>query len=197
MIQDTSFLICNPFDGTYYVGFEYGLLKSIDGNSWNAIERFNNKECLEMDTYNSHLVVSVSSDTNGVYFSVDNGDNWQFSSNMYATLVDFAFDNDTILYGIFPDESWSSGLWKSHDFGDTWENEFYSTKMEALGFTGNTIFVGWYQSESVYKGVAIWDKYQNELTFLNEGLPNNKIRNIVEDQFFDCDNITVCTDSGA
>lgn len=151
-----------------------------------------------MDTYNSHLVVSVSSDTNGVFFSVDNGDNWQLSSNMHATLVDFVFDNDTILYGIFPGESWSSGLWKSHDFGDTWENEFYSTKMEALGFTGNTIFVGWYQSESTYeKGVAIWDKYQNELTFLYEGLPNTNIRNIVENQFFDCDNITVCTDSGA
>jgi len=191
------FIKRNSFTGTYYVGNEYGLLKSNDGANWMNVERLNNKDCRAIAIFNNHIIISVASDTAGIIFSNDTGLSWQYSPNMSAALTDFAFDEDSVLYGILPGDSYSSGLWKSYDFGNSWENEFYSMNMNAVSYTASSLFVGWYHSDCGYKGAAIWDICQKKFISLNDGLPNTDIRNISINQFFDCPNITVCTDSGA
>lgn len=192
------FIVKNLYNNTYYVGSEWGLQKSTNGIDWQEVEFFKNKNCLSMDFFNEFCVVSVSSDTSGIYYSKDGGISWYFSSNMSYYLTDLTFDNNGLLYGVFPDESYSSGLWKSKDYGNNWEVEFYSTNISSFGNTAGKYFVAWYDDFIMNQtGVSIWDTLSHELVSLNEGLANTNIRNIVEDQIFDCQNITVCTDSGA
>ncbi|MCK5075612.1 MAG: T9SS type A sorting domain-containing protein [Calditrichia bacterium] len=192
-----NFIVRNSLINYYFVGHQNGLLKSTNGSEWEEVEFFQNKNCLAMDFFNEYSVISVSGDTNGIYYSLDGGNSWLLSQSMSHYLEDLIFDNSGLLYGIFPDESWSSGLWKSEDYGATWDVEFYSTNMSSIGYTANRLFVGWYDSDFNQNGIAIWDALSQILTFLNDGLANTNIRSIVENQFFDCPNITVCTDSGA
>ena len=192
------FIVKNPYSNIYYVGSEEGLHKSTNGIHWEEVESFKNKNCLAMDFSNEFCVVSVSADTSGIYYSKDGGYSWFLSSNMSHYLLDLTFDKSNLLYGIFPDESYSSGLWKSEDYGANWDVEFWSTNISSIGITAGQIFVAWHNNASRNQtGVAIWDTVSHELISLNEGLANTNIRNIVENQFFDCPNITVCTDSGA
>lgn len=192
-----NFIVRNPLKDYYFVGYQNGLLKSTNGIDWEEIGFFKDKNCLAMDFFNEFCVVSVSADTSGIYYSRDGGHSWFLSLNMYHYLADLVFDNSGLLYGVFPDESWSSGLWKSEDYGANWDIEFYSVKMSSAGYTAEKLFVAWYKGDLDEKGIAIWDTLSQELIFLNDGLANTNIRNIVENQFFDCPNITVCTDSGA
>ena len=190
------FIIKNPKNNCYYVGQESGLLKSTNGIDWEEVDFFRNKNCLAMNFYKEHCVISVSGDSSGIYYSTDSGNNWTLSPQFSYPFSDFVFDINGILFGIFPDESWLSGLWKSNDYGRSWDVEFWATNISSIGYIGG-LFVSWYEPNYDKEGIAIWDTLSQELTFLNDGLPNIKIRNIVENQIFDCSNITVCTDSGA
>ena len=191
------FIVRNPVNNFYYVGGIWGLVKSINGIEWEEVEFFKNKNCVAMDFFNEYCVVSVAGDTSGIYYSDDGGDSWFSSSDMSHYLADLVFDNNGLLYGIYPGESKSAGLWKSKTYGANWDVEFWSVNMSSLGYTANNLYVSWHKSDCNQTGVAIWDVLNQNLIFLNDGLPNTNIRNIAEDQFFDCPNITACTESGA
>ncbi len=197
-VLNPHFIVKNSYNNIYYVGSEEGLHKSTNGIHWEEVESFKNKNCFSMDFFDEFCTVSVSADTSGIYYSKDGGNSWLLSTNMYQCLYDLTFCNRDLLYGIFPDESWSSGLWKSKDYGANWNAEFYSTNISSIGITAEKLFVAWYNDSIMNQtGVAIWDTLSHEFISLNDGLANTNIRNIVENQFFDCPNITVCTDSGA
>jgi len=190
-----NFLYYNCTTQNYYVGSDWGLLSSQDGKNWENVDFFDDKKCLTMSSRHNYLVVSVSGDTSGISISDDNGNSW--SPLLFMPATDFRFDYNGTLFGIFPNAGWSSGLWMSNDYGEHWDNEFYSTNMSALGYTDNKLFISWHDNDGVNEGVAVWNPGQKKLTFLNDGLPCKRINNIVENQFIDCTNITVCTDSGA
>lgn len=191
------FIVKNPYNQYYYVGSEEGLEKSSDGILWEEVDFFKNKNCLAMDFFNEHCVISVSGDTSGIYFSTDGGNSWALSSQFSYHFSDLLFNESGILYGVFPDETWSSGLWMSKDYGVNWNVEFWATNISSIGYTADRLFVSWYKPDLDKEGIAIWDTLSQELKFLNDGLPNVKIRYIKENQIFDCANITACTDSGA
>ena len=191
------FIVKNPYNQYYYVGSEEGLEKSADGIVWEEVDFFKNRNCLAMDFYNEHCVISVSGDTSGIYFSADGGNSWTLSSQFKYHFSDFVFTENGLLYGVFSDKTWSSGLWASKDYGENWNVEFWATNISSIGYTADRLFVSWHEPDVDKEGIAIWDTLSRKLIFLNDGLPNVRIRNIKENQIFDCANITVCTDSGA
>lgn len=180
-------------DGHFYVGGEQGLLKSETGVNWEEVGFFEEKFCYDMVAYDNHYVVSTDE---GVFYSNDNGTTW-LPSESYESISDLVFSYYGILYGIFPDESWSSGLWSSNDFGQTWDVEFWSVNLNSVGFDCNqTLFVGWDDANAVMEGVASWIPDIWELSYFNEGLPNLNINKIMSHPLLDCINMLCCTDAG-
>jgi len=182
-----------PAESSYYVGGEQGLMKSEDGATWVDVEFFEEKYCYDMVAYENHYVVSTDE---GVFYSNDSGVNW-FSSESYESIRDMTFSYYGTLYGIFPDESWSSGLWSSNDFGQTWDVEFWSVNLNSVGFDcSQTLFVGWDEANAEMEGVASWTPDIWELSYFNEGLPNFNINEVMSHPLLDCINMLCCTDAG-
>ena len=177
-------------DGYFYVGGEQGLAKSETGTIWEAIEFFNGKYCHDMVYCGSNYVVSTNE---GSYYSDNAGMNW-FQSGFPPSIRDLEFNDIEILYGIFPGPSLSSGLWSSTDYGADWEMEFWSPAMSSVGIDcEDNIFVGW---EIWAYGVAIWSPDTQELTFMNNGLPDLNVNKLTSHPFIDCANMVCCTDNG-
>ncbi len=187
-----SFLEFNPENNTYYVGYKYGLVKSTDGYNWTEISYFNGMNCIAMACYENNLVISADGD---IYYSSDSGTSWQQSSIL--PLSDFAFTETGELYGIFPDHSNSSGLWKSEDFGQTWDVEFWSDSMIAVAIDCNgVIFVGWEEPFEQFEGVGIWNPSSQELTLINEGLACLLINDIEIFPLVDAPSMICSTEDG-
>jgi hypothetical protein len=147
-----------------------------------------------MTGYGEHLVVTAIADLSNIYWSDDSGETWN-ASEIFPYISDMCFSPDGLLYGVFPDYSNSSGLWKSEDFGNTWQIEFYSDNMSAIGFDcfGNP-FVGWKEN----LGIASYDPSAPPpgLTWLNEGLPNLNINKIQINPTMSAPALFVCTEAG-
>lgn len=180
-------------DAHYYVGGEQGLIRSETGITWETVDFYNGKYCFDMVAYENNYVVSTDE---GIYFSNDSGTNWS-PANTITYLSDLAFSSSGVLYGIFPDESWSSGLWSSVDHGNNWGVEFWSINMSSVGFDcENNLFVGWKEANVDHEGIAVWTPDIMELTFFNENLENTNINKITFHPMIDCNNIICCTDGG-
>ena len=204
-IPNPTFLKFHQLSGTWFAGFNNvgtavcGLYKSTDGLNWNEVTFFNEIPCTCMDFFEEHLVISSISNIYDIYWSDDSGNTWNQSYVGGPVISDMKFNNEGELYGIFPDFSNSSGLWKSVDFGNTWDVEFWSDNMSAVGFDAmGTIFVGWESPFSGNEGIAIYDPDAPPpgLTFLNEGLPNININKILLNPTMSAIAIFCCTDSG-
>ncbi len=183
--------------GVYYVGYLTGLLKSEDGLNWSEVTHFVGHNCVDMEFFNQHIVVNVSMALTHFYLSGNSGANWFEGSTNPGWITDMAFNSQGELYGIFPDNSYSSGLWYSVDYGDNWEVEFYSGNMTALYFHNeDKIFVGWHPPAKEYEGIAIYNLQNQEFTYLNEGLPNTNINKIVSLPLIGGHIAYCCTDSG-
>ncbi len=188
-----NFMLYCTINNTYYAGGLNGMWKSTDGLNWSEIVYFNLKDCVAMEYFENHLVVSAD---NEIYYSTDIGVTWNLAQPGSPIISDLAFDNVGILYGIFPGTSYSSGLWISNDFGESWNVEFYSDCMSSVGLdTEDNIFVGWEIPGT--EGVALWDPILHELEFFTEGLPNLNINKITYHPYIESLNIVCCTDSGA
>jgi hypothetical protein len=189
-----AFLLRSEFSGTYYVGGSNGLIKSNDGINWESVTFFEGKNCHAMAIYGEQIIVTANE--NDIYYSTNNGEEWLESlSNLLITDMDF--DQSGKLYAIFPDMSWSSGLWSSDDFGATWFVEFWDNMLSSVFITlEEKIFVGW-QEPAANEGLALWDAEQEELHFFNNGLPNLNINTITYCPFIDYPNIICCTDDGS
>lgn len=190
-----SFLYFDDFSNKYWAGSEWGgLYESTDGYNWQENEYFLAKPCLNMEGYGEHLIVTAIADISNSFWSNDSGATWQYST-VFSSIEDMRFSNYGVLYGVFPGYSNSSGLWKSLDFGDTWQVEFYSDNMSAVGFDCfGDCFVGW--EEAV--GLAKYDPNAPSpgFTYLNDGLPNLNINRIQLNPAMSAPALFVCTDSG-
>jgi len=190
----------NQFTDEYYVGCQFvGLYKSVDGLTWTEVPYFSGKSCTAMDLYENHLVVTEVSNIFNIYWSDDYGVSWQEATAGSPMITDLKFSYEGDLYGIFPDYSNSSGLWSSDDWGNTWEVEFWSDNMSAVGFDAmSTAFVGWESPTAGNEGIAIYtpNSPPPNLSFLNDGLPNTNINKILLNPAMSAIAIFCCTDAG-
>ena len=197
-----NFIMYYEPDDVYFLGHEYGLSKSVDGLNWSEVSFFEGKKCVEMEHnyFQGNLIVNVSADISHLYLSNNGGTDWTEASNSPGWVTEMAFYSIEEVYCIFPDNSYSSGLWYSGDYGDNWENAFYSTNMNTICNVSysDKLLLGWKNIEKDDEGVAVYDPDAPPpgLTFLNEGLPNTNINKIVYEGLLGGAIIFVCTDNG-
>ena len=196
-----NFIRYYEIGGIFYVGTENGLLKSEDGLNWEEIPFFAGKNCVDIAFYSSHLIVSVSGDILQLYISGDAGAGWEEASTSLGAISDMVFYNSEEVYAVLPDETYSSGLWHSNDYGDNWENTFYSMEMSVIcnvGFS-DRLLLGWKSDIYDDEGIAVYDPGVPGagLVFLNDGLPNKQINKIRYMELL-CSGgvIFACTDNG-
>lgn len=196
-----NFIFLCGTDSNFYSGHQNGIKKSTDGINWTDITYFNNKKCVAMDYQNNNFVVSEVSNLINIYISSDAGSSWTAPVITPPVLDGVKFNDNGVLYGYFGGTSNSSGLYSSIDFGLSWNLEFYSDKISAIGFDcDGIIFTGWQNTLSgTNQGIAIYDAPNGTsgLTFVNTGLVSKYIYNIKNNPIFDCPSIVCCTDSGA
>ncbi|MBE9492308.1 MAG: hypothetical protein IMY70_05435 [Bacteroidetes bacterium] len=197
-LESPQFIHFNDTNQKYYVGYHLGFVTSPDGFIWTTIEIFNNKSIVTMDTYQNHFVVSEMDNQYGIWYSDDYGSTWVKSLTGSPMISCLVFDNDGKLYGIYPDESWSSGLWSSTDYGQIWEVEFWSINMSCVGFDAMaSIFVGWgYNPTGTEEGIALYIPEDDSLRFLNEGLPNLIVNKITHNPWMTAIALFCCTENG-
>ena len=192
-----TFIKFCPVNSTYYVGTRYnGLLSSSDGLQWDTVPYFQNKGCTALDFFGQHIVVAQENNVFATFYSDDSGSTWaQSASNM--PIHDLAFDMNGILYGVFTGISNSSGLYLSHDYGQTWQMEYFTDNMNVVGFdvTGS-LFTGFHDALPPCEGVAVYDTASNNFCFLNNGLPDKNINRFKINPIMSSIAIFVCTDSG-
>ncbi|HEB85232.1 MAG TPA: T9SS type A sorting domain-containing protein [Bacteroidetes bacterium] len=185
------------YGGTRYAGCQSGLLKWDEAEGWTPIADFLNIPCLDMAGWGGHLAVSVAGNIPGVYTSDDGGVSWTPPQPGTPYISNMAFDQEGVLYGIFPDSSWSSGLWKSLDYGVTWEVVFWSIDLADVFVVDRYVIVAWRHSYLDYEGVELLVPETGELIPMNEGLPCLSINRLSTNDLVDCYNVIACTEQGA
>ena len=198
-IESPNFIYYDETLMVYYVGYRFGLMTSQDGYAWSQVEDLNNCNIVDMDAYQNHYVAAQLDNLYGVWYSNDAGSNWNAPSPGSPGINNLDFDNLGKLYGIFPDESWSSGLWSSSDFGETWEVEFWSVNMSCVGTDMmNSVFVGWDDNPTgTEEGIANYDPISGNLNFMNAGFNSLIINEISINPWMSAIALFCCTDSGA
>lgn len=191
---EPDFLIQDQLTGTYFVGGTSGLVSSEDGVEWQEVGFFNGMNCHAMAISGSNYIVSAND--YDIFYSSDAGANWN-TSETYLLISDMTFDSTGKLYGIFPDMSWSSGLWSSLDYGVNWQVEFWDVMLSSV-YTDlqDKVFVGWEEGGN-NQGFAQWDATGEGLYFYNNGLPNYIVNKITTHPYIDCINIICCTAEGS
>jgi len=199
-IANPNFLLHYYPNNSYYIGSQFGgMYYSVSGAEFLEIPYFTGKSCTAMDYYDSQLVVSEVSNIYNVYISDDLGATWQEATGSIPMLTDIKFSYYGDLLGIFPSYSNSSGLWRSGDFGQTWEVEFWSDNMSSVGFDAmGNIFVGWESPTPNNEGIAIYTPgtVPPNLAYLNDGLPSTNINKILLNPSMSAIAIFCCTDQG-
>jgi hypothetical protein len=193
-----KFIRYDDFGGKYYVGYENGLLVSDDGTSWEEISFFAGKPCDEMVFHGGNVIVHAYMIAPSLYWSDDSGLTWNTCSTYYQ-FSRLAFYGED-LFGVIPDNSYSSGLFKSTDLGNTWEVEFWSMYMSDVCYDDydGELFVSWNNPDYGYQGIAMYEPGLSNagLTFFNEDLPNTHINRIKYKPVIDAFYAFVCTDTG-
>jgi hypothetical protein len=194
-----NFIIYDDIIQQYYIGHHIGLETSADGLSWTQVGIFNYMNIVAMDIYQNHYVVSRVDNLYAIWHSDDHGSTWVQSPAGSPMISCLGFDSYQKLYGIFPDESWSSGLWSSLDYGHTWEVEFWSINMNCVGFDAlGSVFTGWGDnSGGMEEGIAHYDPLNGTLSFMNEGLSNLVINDICLNPVLSAIVLFCCTENGA
>ncbi|MGC9361840.1 MAG: T9SS type A sorting domain-containing protein [Candidatus Syntrophosphaera sp.] len=141
-----NFILYYPDGGMYYVGDHSGLHRSADASEWTQVNIAGMDECNSFAWHGNHVVINLG---NGVYYSDDAGQNWQLS--MMTLLEGFRFTSGGTLYGLMDAGSDSDGLWRSDDFGATWDVVFWTDHLSCIGpdFAGY-LPLGWDQQN--YEG---------------------------------------------
>jgi hypothetical protein len=196
-LEGPNFIVCDNETDRYFVGYHGGLKYSVDGLTWDSDSNFDNMNIVDMGTFGNHYVVSEMDNLYNIYYSDDAGVNWQTSS-MAPMISDLEFHYSGKLYGIFPDESWSSGLWSSNNFGETWNVEFWSVNLSCVGIDGvQDVFIGWQQTlPGSDEGIARWDSVNQNLLFYNQGLPELMINSVTHNPGMSAWVLFACTQNG-
>ena len=187
-----KFLHYQETNSTWWVGSDWGgMWKSENGTDWAEVTEFLAKPCYAIASYGSNMVVGAISDLANIYWSDNDGQTWN-PSELSPGFPDMSFGSFGLLLGVFPGYSNSSGLWKSTDFGQTWQIEIYQDNLITLGFDCfSDIFVG-YDGQ----GLAYYQPDQG-MTFLNDGLPGLHINKIQVNPTMSAPALFVSTDQGA
>ena len=194
-----NFLAIDEITQLYYAGHYHGLMTSYDGIGWTAVSTFNDMNIVAIDILQNHIVVSRMDNINAIWHSDDYGMIWTQSPAGTPMISCLAFDYNQKIYGIFPDESYSSGLWSSADYGNTWEVEFWSLNMSCVGIDvlGN-VFTGWDENPTGEdEGIAHYDTVNGILSFINEGLSSLIINDICVNPWMSAIALFCCTENGA
>ncbi len=178
----------------YWAGGAEGLFRSSDGAVWDAVPHFAGYDCLAMAAWGPHYVVAAEI---SIHVSDDQGATWVEVPQGTPWISDMAFDFEGKLYGIFPDWSWSSGLWSSLDFGWWWEVEFWDPGMSAVHIVDDQVYVSWIDFSGFWEGVARWSPEAGELVSINGDLPWLRVNELCENTIIDCLNLVACTEQGA
>ncbi|MCD4737004.1 MAG: T9SS type A sorting domain-containing protein [Bacteroidales bacterium] len=198
LFPDPNFVFHNYMTGKYYAGYYGGIKESNDGYIWTSIPYFSDKNMVCMDYYDDNIVVSEMDNLLNIFYSNDNGNTWNQAAAGSPIISDLKFDYYGKLFGIFPDESWSSGLWFSDDYGNTWDVEFYSINLTSvvIDAPGN-IIVGWGENPNGQdEGIAIFDPGSGNLNFLNDGLPNLIVNDLCINPAMSAIVLFCCTENG-
>lgn len=184
------FLHYCDYDSTYYAGGGDGMWKSTNGEDFIEIEYFNSFRCWCFASFDDVIVVKAET---RFYTSYDSGTTWIQGPSAQPSISDMNFNENGILYGIMPGPSYSSGLWSSSNFGQTWDIEFWNMNMTSVGIDSfQNVYVGWEEND-----FSQWNPQTHQLTNMNNGLPNTNINKITSHGECDCNNIVACTDGGA
>ncbi len=155
------FITRSPDNLKYYVGERDGLYTSGNGEDWYRETDMPQDDCRSMACYGQHIVCNVG---NSVYISSDAGIQWQQAG--MGLLEKFRFTDDGVLYGIMDDLSDSDGLWRSYDFGQSWELVFYASSLSCVGPDfGEIIPVAFHETDGRDNYLALLDA-DDVLTFL-------------------------------
>ncbi len=175
----------------YYSGDDSGLWISNNGNDWSLSQEFDQTSCNAMSWNGSNFVVAAD---DAVFVSHNAGETWEEAE--YAPWIcDFAWSLDgSILYGIFPDMSYSSGIWRSLDYGENWEVVMWDVMMSCVTVDiSGEVFIGYEETA----GVGIMDLVNGEASMINDGLSNLNINKLITYPLVDCPAVLACTDGGA
>jgi len=192
-----NFLIFDDFNNTWWAGFQFGgIMKSSDGSNWEEVPYFDGRSPYCMDYYGEKLVVSEVSNIYGVHYSGDGGETWQETTGPDLMISDMDFDGNGVLLGVMPGPSFSSGIWKSEDFGESWEVLFYAWGLSSVCHeVFGDLFVGWEETWGIARYVP--NVPPTEFIYLNEGLSSTNINSIQVNPTMSAPAIFVATDQGA
>lgn len=133
------FIKHDPLAGGFYVGERQGLYHSNDGETWSRLTALGSNECTSLAIYGSYLVANSGA---AVYNSLDSGQTWHPSG--MTNLSSFRFTSSGALYAIMNVGSDSDGVWRSDDYGATWQAVFYASGLSCLGPDyGGYLVLGW------------------------------------------------------
>ncbi len=183
--------------GRYYTGHRNGLVYWEDIGNWHDMAFFDGLDIVNMEIYDGYYVVSQVGLEYNIYVSNDAGMSWVTAPGA-PMISDLEYDLNGKLFGVFPGESYSSGLWSSNDNGLTWSVEFWATGINCVGtdFMGN-VFVGFGENaQPPYVGIARWDSLDQQLYFMNDGLTNLAINQITINPGMSAPALFCCTDTG-
>lgn len=192
-LMNPYFIEWCPADSSYYAGGEEGLFRSNDGQNWEAVSDLSMIYCYDMAIHDCNYIVGTAG---AGWYSHDAGETWG-ENYIIRPIYDLEYNWDGWCYGIFPGESYSSGLYRTLDHGEEWEVEFWSVNMTSLSLIYDDPFVGWRSEAGTNFGVARWDRDTEELNFFNEGLGCYMINKITTNPIINTPNIVCCTDEGA
>jgi len=198
LFPNPNFVFHNYTTGKYYIGYYGGIKESNDGFIWSSIPYFSGKNIVCMDYYDDNIVVSEMDNLLNIFYSNDNGNNLNQAVAGSPMISDLKFDYYGKLFGIFPDESWSSGLWFSDDYGNTWVVGFYSINLTSVTVDAmGSIIVGWGENPNGQdEGLAIYDPNSGSLNFLNDGLPNLIVNDLCINPAMSAIVLFCCTENG-
>ncbi len=186
----------------FFAGYDSGLLKSENGLTWESVTFFDGLYCSDLQSCYGRIIVTTQANLSHLFLSDDDGQTWTESNGQPGWISSMAFRGDCIAYGVFPDGSYSSGLWSSEDYGEIWVNEFYSTDLNTVAVADGESFVmvGWKNGTAPHEGMALCytDNKVIEFIFLNETLPDKNINRVFY-RLWQCSDgaiLYVCADSG-
>ncbi len=198
-LECPNFIAYDEILQKYYIGHHSGLVTSSDGLVWNPVAGFNNMNIVSMAIYQNNIVLSQMDNIYSIWHSGDHGDSWTQSPAGVPMISDLCFDYNQKLFGIFPDQSYSSGLWSSDDFGWSWDVEFWSVNMSNVEIDAmGDVYVGWDENTmGSDEGIARYDMASGTYSFINDGLSSLVINDLCINPMMSAIALFCCTDSGA
>jgi hypothetical protein len=134
-----NFITRDPNTGYYYVGEREGLFRSTNASDWTLYLSQGSNPCKSFACYENHLVTNIGNTT---YYSPDSGQTWPASTLPY--LNGYRFTSAGVLYALMDHGTESDGLWRSNDYGATWNPVIYTDYLSCIGPDfGGYLPLGW------------------------------------------------------